>query len=349
MSDATGPISFGRLLKVLLPIAVILLAFRYSLPSVFEKPAQQQLEANMLQRLLGDTLSPPADTVKFADSDGDLLCDPPAESASPEKLVFTYIAAPEDAEESAVWADLTAAIGEATGLPVEYAHFTSMNDQLAAMARGELHICGANTGAVPLAVESAGFHPVCTQGNAEGEFGYTMKLLVPSASAAQDPKGLAGKKLAFTRPDSNSGFKAAVIYLMGEHSLQPERDYQWGFTAGHDTSILEVANRTHDAAPVASDILERMTNDGEVAPDAFRVIYESERFPPATIGYSHTLSEELRTKIAETLLAFNWEGTSVAEKYAASGAEKFVPVSYKDDWANIRRIDEAIQSAKEGE
>lgn len=347
MSEPTDGFSLARLLKVLLPILAVALAVRYTLPG-YEKAAQEQLEATMLAKLLGSEALAPAETIDFVDKDGDLLCDAPAEDAcvTPEKLVFSYVGPPEQSDEAESWADVMTALGEATGLPVEYVHYKSVGEQLTAMATGELHIVGLNTGAIPAAVKGSGFHPVCTLGKKDGSFGYTMKLLVPSEGGATEAKELAGKRVAFTTPDSNSGFKAALIYLMTKEELRPERDYEWGFTFGHETSVKGLIAGDHEAAPVASDILERMVNDGEVDATKFKVLYESERFPPVTIGYAYNLAPELREQITETLLGFDWEGTSVESKYGSSGVTAFAPVNYKDDWANIRRINVAVKEAR---
>lgn len=348
-SQDTGAISLARLLKLLLPVLAIALAVRLLIPG-YEQAAQQQLEASMLSKLLGQGLAVPANAVDFKDTDGDLLCDPPADDAcvTPEKLVFSYVGGPEENDESETWADLITALSEATGLPAEYQHFASVSDQLAAIVAGEVQVIGLNTGAIPTAVTSAGFHPVCTFGKADGSFGYKMKLLAP-AGGADDAAELAGKRIAYTTPSSNSGFKAALAYLMNGEDLKPERDYQWGWTYAHETSVKELLAGEYDAAPVASDILERMVNDGEVSEDKLTVVYESERFPPATIGYAHNLAPELREKIAATLLEFDWSDTSVESKYGSAGLETFVPVNYKDDWANIRRIDNTVARAKAGQ
>lgn len=345
MTQPTDAFSLSRLLKVLVPILAVALAVRYMLPS-YERQAQEQFEANMLEKLLVPLSVKAAGRVAFVDSDGDLLADFPADDATvtPEKLVFSYVGpAEETADEAATWTDLTTALGEATGLPVEYRHYKSTDEQIAALASGELHIVGLNTGSVPMAVEYAGFHPVCTLGRDDGSFGYTMKLLTRTKGGVANPKDLKGKEVAFTTPDSNSGCKAAVVYLMNDEDLLPERDYKWGFTFGHETSVKELLAGEHDAAPVASDLLDKMVDDGEVSDADIKVIYESERFPPAAIGYAYNLSPELRDQITKTLLGFNWEGTSVAGKYGPSGASKFVPISYKDDWANIRRINSAVR------
>lgn len=347
MSESSDSFSLARLLKVLVPIALVALAIRFQLPG-YEKAAQAEFETNMLERLLGDTPQAPEAKIDFKDADGDLVADAPDEGVAPERLVFSYVASAEEGDEADTWAELTTALAEATGLEVEYAHYSTTLEQLAAMASGELHVAGLNTGSVPMGVEYAGFVPVCTQGHDDGTFGYTMQIIAQPKSDVAAAAKLAGRRVVFTRPDSNSGFKAALIQLLSEERLQPERDYEWGFSFAHEESIRQTIAGEYDAAPVASDILERMTADGEIEADAYKVIYESERFPPATIGHAHNLTAELRQKIADTLLAFDWSGTGVEAKYASSGVSKFVPVSYKDDWANVRRINQAVRKAKAG-
>lgn len=347
-TSAGGAISLGRLLTLLVPVLAVAVAVRYTLPS-YEKAAQQQMEQDVLAKLLTQTVSVPEAKIEFSDEDGDLVADSPADDAcvTPEKLVFSFVGPEEETDESTTFAELVAALGEATGLEAEYRHYPSIDEQLAAMASGELHVVGLNTGTIPNAVRYAGFQPVSTFAREDGEFGYTMKLLAPSGGAS-DVEQLAGKRVSFTQPDSNSGFKAALIYLMDEAGLQPERDYNWGFSYAHETSIEQVAAGDCDAAPVASDILARLVADGEVEESAFTVLYESERFPPVTLGYAHNLAPALREAIRTTLIDFDWAGTGMEAKYGSSGATQFAAVSFKDDWANIRRIDEVIADARAG-
>ena len=92
---------------------------------------------------------------------------------------------------------------------------------------------------------------------------------------------------------------------------------------------------------LAGDILERMTAAGQPPADKVRVIYESPPYPSGAIGYVYNLTPELRDGIRETLLNFDWAGTGLEQIYGPSGSVKFVPVSYKDDWAPVREINEA--------
>jgi phosphonate transport system substrate-binding protein len=136
-----------------------------------------------------------------------------------------------------------------------------------------------------------------------------------------------------------------LVLLLDQHKLLPERDYDWGFSQGHENSVKQVAAKEFEVAPVASDILARMVEKGEVDADSFRSIHESERFPPATIGVAYNLKPELQEQIKTTLLEFDWKGTGLEKEFGPE-ATKFVPVNYKNDWANIRRIDQVIAQAR---
>jgi phosphonate transport system substrate-binding protein len=199
---------------------------------------------------------------------------------------------------------------------------------------------------VPLAVAQSGFVPLCTFGREDGTYGYTMQVLVPADSAVKDIEGVKGRKVTMTRPDSNSGCKALLMEL-NERGLRPDRDFAWGFSLGHEESIKGVAAKDFDVVAVASDILQRMEEQGEVDPKAIRKIFESERFPPATIGYVHNLKPEQRTAIRETLIGFNLVGTGLEGEFGAD-ATKLVAVDYKNDWASARRIDQLIAQARTG-
>lgn len=286
----------------------------------------------------------------YQDADGDLLADEPENEAllaKPTELVFSFITSEDPTNEPAQWQQLMDAIGEKTGLPVTYLRLTDAREQYEAMRNGRLHITALGTGEVPAAVNSAGFIPVCTFGREDGTSGYKMEFLVKADSPIKKLDDLRGKKIAFTRPRSNSGCKAAAMLLMQEKNLEPERDYQWRYTYGHIGSIQAVLDGEVDVAPIASDVYARMKDKGELDADKLRSIYTSEQFPPAAFGYAYNLAPETKKNIESALLEFKWEGTKLAEDFGGDGSNKFVPVVYKDDWANIRRVDLAAFNARE--
>jgi phosphonate transport system substrate-binding protein len=347
MSEHDSAPSLRRVLMIVLPVAIV--GFGIFLWSKTWVPAAEEaLSTNVLARMFTSDTSLSTPSMSYPDQDGDMVADPPSDPAKvidPPVLMFSYVASQEESAPEEAWMELLKAIGEKTGKEVNFVKYESVDDQLAALKKGELHIAGLNTGIVPPAVQRDGFVPLCTFGREDGSFGYTMQFLVPADSSIKKMEDIKGHKVTFTRLDSNSGCKAPLTLLMEQYKLIPERDYQWGFSQGHEDSVKQVVAKESDVAPVASDVLARMVEKGEIDTNSYRSIHESERFPPATIGVAYNLKPELRDAIKTTLLEFNWEGTGL-EKEFGPDVVKFVPVDYKNDWANIRRIDAAIAQVR---
>jgi len=322
--------------------------------SSWQQEAQQQLIERTVSNVFANMAATDTLDEVYQDADGDLVADQPESSAllaQPAELLFSFIASEDPANGAEVWEAATDAIGAKTGLPVRYLQLESSKTQLAALRSGRLHVTAFSSGTVPTAVNTAGYVPLCTIGTTTGEgsdgkFGYTMQFIAKADSSIKDLAQLRQKKIAFVRPRSNSGCKAAMLLLLEKHGMQPERDYQWYYSYGHNQSIAAVVAGEADAAPVASDILERMVAKGEVKADAYRVIYESERFPPVAFGCAYNLPQKLRESIQAALLELDWADTRLAAEMSAGETKQFLPIVYKDDWANIRRVDQAASSAK---
>jgi phosphonate transport system substrate-binding protein len=283
---------------------------------------------------------------RFTDADGDLVADPPANAAdllNPETLTFAYIpSGEENARLQQTWQGFLAFLSNRIGTPVTYLQLASQEEQLEALKEGRLHLAGLNAGNVPVAVNDCGFIPLCTIGRETGIAGYAMQIIVPPESAMQSVADLKGRTLALTQVGSNSGFKAPLVLLMQDFGLQVERDYYIQFSRGHDLSIQGIATKQFEAAAVASDLLERAIARGDISADDARIIYTSERFAPSAFGTLHTLAPDLVADIRQAFLDFEWDGTALAAEFASAEVDRFVPVEYKNDWAIVRRIDDAI-------
>lgn len=338
----------GRILAIVLPIALVLLA-AYWWSMNLEAKARSDSAPIIVARMFTAEPMPSGAAMAFPDKDGDLVADPPEDAGkliAPDTIVFSYVATEEAPEPEDTWTELLAALKEKTGKEVKIAHFATPDQQLAALKRGELQIVGLNTGLVQRAVEQCGFVPLCTLGKKDGTWGYTMEFIVPAGSPIKKLEDVKGHKVTFARLDSNSGCKAPLVLLKEKYNMLPERDYQYGFSQGHEDSIKKTAEKRFEVAPIASDILARMVEEKEVDPAAIVSIYKSERFPPATLGFAYNLAPELRDGIREALLNIDWSGTGLEKRFGPEGKERFVPVNYKDDWANTRRIDQVIAEAR---
>jgi phosphonate transport system substrate-binding protein len=311
----------------------------------------EEKKASLVRRIFGDK-APVKNLLsgEFRDKDGDLIADAPtneAEWVDPEILKFSYVAGKDSKEQGQVWQSLLEALAEKTGKKVDYIVFEKQDEQLAALKEAQLHVCGLNTGAVPIAVNAAGFVPVSMLSRADGSSGYTMKLIVPAASPIKSVADLKGSRIHFLWRDSNSGFKAPVVILRDDFGLHPYVDYDFGFLTSHEDSIRAISRGEIKAAPVASDMIDRLVAREQIDRSTIREIYTSERFPPAALGYVSTLHPDLASKIRAILIDLSFTGTSMEKEFAPSGVDRLRPTSYKDDFAIVRRIDDALGSTHE--
>jgi phosphonate transport system substrate-binding protein len=243
------------------------------------------------------------------------------------------------------WQSLADHLSKVVGRPVQLIPVSSLAadraDQLRALRDGTVHVAVLSAGRVPTAVDAGGFVPVGLLPAPDGSKWTRVKLIVPADSPLQSPADLRGKQLLFTDPTSNTGFKAVVIALRSEFGLLPERDFTWTFSGGHRESIQAVVDRQAEAAAVSEDLLARAVAAGEVKADAVRSIYQSDPFPSVAVGYAHNLAPDLARRVRDGLMSFDWADTPL-QPVLGSPRTRFHPADYKQDWALIRRIDDAI-------
>src|SRR5262245_55019780 len=141
MTEPQPALSFSRILKVVLPVA-ILAAIAYGWSARLEPAARKEMASNVFARMLGEK-SPSEAAMKFADNDGDMVADTPTDPAkciAPDVLVFSYVAGEEDTTSEDIWKELLAAVAQKTGKQTKYSHYTSVDEQLAAMKDGQCQI-----------------------------------------------------------------------------------------------------------------------------------------------------------------------------------------------------------------
>ena len=282
---------------------------------------------------------------RYVDNDGDMIADipeDPSQWVDPPTLIFAYTPVEDPAVYATVWEEFLEHLADATGKSVQFFPVQSNAAQIEAMRAGRLHIAGFNTGANPLAVACAGFRPFTIMAALDGSFGYEMEIITHPDSGIESMEDLAGRTLAFTSATSNSGFKAPSALLEAEYGLVAGEDFQTAFSGGHDNSVLGVANRDYDAAAIANEVMFRMFERDVVDRDQIVTIYKSGTFPTTGYGVAHNLTPELQQQIVDAFFSFEWEGTALLEEFSKGGMEQFIPITFEEDWAVIRQIDEAM-------
>lgn len=277
----------------------------------------------------------------YCDADGDLVADAPTDASKlkdPSTLVFAYTPVEDPAIYADIWDPFIEHLAEVTGKKVQFFAVQSNSAEVEAMRSGRLHIAGFSTGPTPYAVNLAGNIPFAIMGGDDGQFGYKLQVYTQADSDIQEMKDLAGKRVAHTAPTSNSG-NLAPRALFPDLGVTPDEDYEVSYSGSHDQSMLGVVAGDYDAAPVASEVVERMAERDLYDPEDVRIVWESDPFPTTSYGMAHDLAPELKEKIKEAFFTFDFAGTSLGEEF--TGVSKFIPITYKDQWAVIRQIQKA--------
>ncbi|MEM6847008.1 MAG: phosphate/phosphite/phosphonate ABC transporter substrate-binding protein [Pseudomonadota bacterium] len=281
---------------------------------------------------------------RFTDSDGDLIADipsDPSEQIDPSTLIFAYTPVEDPAVYRNVWAGFLEHMEELTGKNVQFFPVQSNAAQLEAMRAGRLHVAGFNTGSNPIAVACAGYRPFAMMAGADGSYGYEMEVITYPGSEVRSVEDIKGRTLTHTSQTSNSGFKAPTALMKAEFGMVSGEDYDVEFSGKHDNSILGVANKDYEVATIANSVKGRMIERGVVNDDQIEVLYTSQTFPTTSYGVVYNLTPELQDKIREAFFSYDWEGSPLAEEFGKNGEDQFIPITFQDDWAVIRTIDEA--------
>ncbi len=275
----------------------------------------------------------------FCDEDGDLVADAPKDSAKqrdPSTLIWAYTPVEDPAVYANIFKPFTDHLSQCTGKRIVYYPVQSNAAEIEAMRSGRLHFAGFSTGPTGFAVNLAGAVPFAAKGLGDTVRGYNLIAVVKASSSFQKLEDLKGKKVAHTSPSSNSGNLAPRV-LFPDLGLKPDADYKPLMSGGHDKSLLGVAAGDYDMAAVASDVFERMITRGTIKKDDMRVIYTSPVFPTSSFAHAHDLKPELGAKLRSCFYDFRF---SPAMQKEFNGDDRFLPITYKKDWAVVRDVAE---------
>ncbi len=278
------------------------------------------------------------DTI-YCDANNDLVADVPTDPAKqrdPSTLVFAWSPTENPAVYKSLYEPIMTSLQSCTGKRVAFFNVQSNSAQIEAQRAGRMHVALYATGAIGFAVNMAGGVPFVGMGNSKGIGGYQVYAIVRADSPFKKLSDLKGRKVAHVSPTSNSGNLAPRVFFT-EQGLTPDTDYKPLMSGGHDKSIIGVSLGDYEAAAVASDIFERMTERGQVKAEDFRIIWKSQVFPTTGFVISHDLKPELQKKITDCMVAYKF---SDEMKNEYNGMDRFVPITYKETWKPIREVAE---------
>ena len=273
----------------------------------------------------------------YCDENNDLVADLPKDQKkwkNPSTLVWAYTPVEDPAVYEKIFAPFTQHLAACTSKKVVFFQVQSNAAEIEAMRSGRLHVAGFSTGPTAFAVNVAGAVPFAVKGNAKEFQGYNLIVVTKASGPIQRLTDLKGKKVAHTSPSSNSG-NMAPRALFPVEGVTPEKDYTVVYSGKHDSSILGVMKGDYDAAPVASDVFERMASRGQIKESDFRIVYRSRKFPTSSFAYAH----DLEPKLADKLLSCFYDYRFTPEMVKAfDGSDRFFPINYKTTWETVRAV-----------
>lgn len=275
----------------------------------------------------------------FCDANRDFVADTPAQTINPSKLIIG-ISSTEDARTAEkTYLPLITYLGVCLKRDVQLHPPVGESNVLEALRKGQIHVGQFATGSTMFAVNFAGAVPFAGKGleSIRKRDDYTLMLIVKADSTYRKPSDLVGKKIAHTSATSNSG-NLAPRALFPALGLIPEKDYVVEFSGKHDKSIIGVSLSLYDAAAIASDVFDRLVAKGEIKRNQFRVLYESDPFPPDAFSYAHNLDPKLVGSLKKCFADFQFTD-SMAK--LLEGNNRFYPVEYNRDWKLVRQIAKA--------
>ena len=283
---------------------------------------------------------------QYCDENKDLVADTPTDPKklkNPGTIVFTYTPVEDPAVYEKVFKPFTDHLAQCTGKRVVFYQVQSNAAEIEAMRSGRLHVGGFSTGPTAFAVNLAGAVPFAVKGYADRFQGYELWLIVKKDSPFQKITDLKGKRVAHTSASSNSG-NLAPRALFPALGLVPDQDYKVLYSGKHDQSILGVNTGDYDAAPIASDVFERMARRGTIKEGDFRVLYKSQTFPTSSFAYAHDLEPALRDKMLKCFYDYRFPPEMQS---AFEGADRFYPVTFQKEWEVVRKVDESAGEKKD--
>jgi phosphonate transport system substrate-binding protein len=175
---------------------------------------------------------------------------------------------------------------------------------------------------------------------------YQSLILVPAESPARSIEDLAGAVMAFTDPESNTGYFVPSVMLREQGHEASTFLRKTMFTGSHDRSIRAVALRIVDAAAVDSLVWESAKEEDPALAKQVRVVWASEPFGPPPVVVPADLDETLQSSLRKAFLglAEDKEGRGILSRI---GIRRFVDAR-PEDYDSALRLYERFAALEGG-
>ncbi|MBN9267090.1 MAG: phosphate/phosphite/phosphonate ABC transporter substrate-binding protein [Hyphomicrobium sp.] len=195
--------------------------------------------------------------------------------------------------------------------------------------------------------------PLVTAKDKDGNLGYNSVLIVKSDSPYRTVEALAGKIVARTEPNSQSGYLVPTIEF-AKIGKPVETYFKSPVSGGHTQSVLGVLGGTYDAAFTWTTKgdgygqIRTMIDRNLLKRDQIRVIWESNLVPPPPVIVRADLPADLKAELTKLFVELHKENMPLAEAVAKGKTQGFVPIDHKAYESTVEMRKQLAAARKKG-
>lgn len=241
------------------------------------------------------------------------------------------------------------------GVPVKIftaTEFIGINNALVA---GQIHMAWTSPSAYSGSwLDCRGcVEPLVTATDKDGNLGYNSILIVKSDSPYRTVEDLAGKIVARTEPNSQSGYLVPTIEF-AKLGKPVEAYFKSPVSGGHTQSVLGVLGGTYDAAFTWTTKgdgygqLRTMIDRNLLKRDQIRVVWESNLVPPPPVIVRADLPADLKAELSKLFVELHKDNMSLAEAVAKGKTQGFVPIDHKAYESTVEMRKQLAAARKKG-
>ena len=216
------------------------------------------------------------------------------------------------------YAPLQAWLEERLGVKVEIATASSYDGIIQAIAADQIEFAyfGSSAYAAAWTETNGGVAPLLTKARADGSSGYFSLIVTRCDSGITSVDGLEGKVLAFSDPDSTSGYAVPYFNLVKE-GYDPETFFRTITFAGNfDAALQGVAQGTFDGASAwanspENNAMSRMVSRGMLREGEICQIWRSPEITGGPVAARTNLPAGMADDIKQALLDINEQAPDV--------------------------------------
>lgn len=227
-------------------------------------------------------------------------------SASPAAIRILYNPVLGKESTLARFKALTDHLSNSLALPVQAVSFDQYEEMLVPLARGEFEIAYLTPMVYVEAEEISRLEVLVMELDSAGNRGYHSVIICREDRPFQNVPAARGALMAFTNPDSTSGFLVPLMYFLRDLKTSPQLfARQVVFAGDHHAVIRGVYNRQYDLGATNDVDLARTLQADSLDPASFRLLWRSQLIPGPPVCLRPDLPAGLKEVIRKSFLDFN--------------------------------------------